>query len=562
MRDNRATIWIGLIILSNVAIAVSCSYTKEAPQSVIKQWGVFEKVLTSTNHNSNSQKYKDVIVNATFTGPKGIQYKIPGFWDGGNTWRIRFSPTLPGHWTYTIDSTDDQLDASENDGSFTAVEPDPHDIAVNPNYRGFLRLSPNRRYLTYYDGTPFFWLGDTVWDGNSKNMPYETDFKLYVENRRSKRFSIIQILVAHPGQRIIQLSFRGCKPPRNTGCNEAGYVYKLPSTLSRISSRLYRFVDSEATEYPEEINPESFQNLDLRLKFILDNGMVPYVVFAWAKDFSALSPDSLKHYVRYIVARYQAYNVIWCISGEHYLLEDKSKFKAIGKYVHEIDTLDHLTTIQGWTRDFVGEPWIDFISATAWDSPEKMYDVLFHTLQRPGLPFVMSESRYDGNEPTAEYRSRKYALEALAAGAMGYTYGADGIWDWGTDRRYPDPRSRLDIQSSSEMKLIGEFFTGLEWWKLFPGDRLANSGRVLAEPGKQYLVWLNGGGSTTLTLPSRQSRFAAMWFDPIHGTKTASTGVIAGGEQTFTAPFNGDAVFYLNLDAVGSSSDVTQATAH
>ena len=549
MKSTKATLWGGSIILAYALIASGCYHANRATiDAVITQWGLFEKTLTSTHPYSKTQKYKEVILNATFIAPNGVRYKVPGFWDGGGIWRIRFSPLMPGRWTYTIDSTDSQLDARENDGSFIAVQPSRHEMEANPNYRGFLKLSSNRRFLTYGDGTPFFWLGDTTWDGNSKNMPYQTDFKLYVDNRKEKGFSVLQILVAEPSDALNQRRLEGCKPPRYTGCNEAGYVYEVPSLSYRLRSRLYRALGFAIAPYPEEINPESFQNLDLRLKYILDQGMVPYIVFAWAADFGALSTASLKSYVKYIIARYQAYNVIWCISGEHYLVKDKSNFKAIGDYVHEIDALQHLTTIHGWTQDFVGEPWLDFVSATAWDLPEKMYEVLFKTLERPGVPFVMAESRYDGNEPTAAYGPRKYALEALTAGAMGYTYGADGVWNWGVDPRYPDPRARLDIQSSSEMNRIAEFFTSLEWWKLSPANGLADPGRVLAEPERQYLVWINGGGPTTLALPARRSRFSAVWFDPTRGTKKVSTGITAGVEQTFQPPFGGDALLHVTLD--------------
>jgi hypothetical protein len=283
--------------------------------------------------------------------------------------------------------------------------------------------------------------------------------------------------------------------------------------------------------------------------------MIPYIVFGWAGDFDGtVSTDSLKSYVKYIIARYQAYNVIWCISGEHYFLKDKTNFKAIGNYVREIDALNHLTTIHGWVpADLVKELRIDFVSATAWALPTTMHDLMLSDSYYSGVPFVMSESRYDGNEPTAEYRPRKYALEALTAGAMGYTYGADGIWDWGTDPRYPDPRSRLDIPSSVEMKLIGDFFVKIEWWELAPNNRLASRGRCLAQVGKQYLVWLDSGGSVALTLPDRRARFSAAWLDPIHGTTTTSKGVTTGGKQTFTAPFDGDALFYISLDATRSS---------
>jgi hypothetical protein len=559
---RQAKLWL---LLQGILLTVnSCSYRQEVSMtSLVKQWGLFEKAIISTNPYSNAQKYKDVIVRATFTGPGGVRYTVPGFWDGHNVWRIRFSPTLPGNWTYTIDSNDDQLNAPQNDGGFAALEPTSDDIVANPNYRGFLKLDAGHRHLTYNDGTPFFWLGDTLWDGNSKNMPYETDFKSYVDNRRQKRFSVIQILVAEPRRRDIQLSDRGCHPPRYTGCNEAGYVYNLPSTSSRILSRVQRLIISSANKYPEEISPQSFQNLDLRLKYILDKGMVPYIVFGWAKDFGAISTDSLKPYVRYIIARYQAYNVIWCISGEHYFLKDKARFKAIGNYVREIDALNHLTTIHGWMPgDFVGEPWIDFISSTAWGLPSQIHDLMLRDFYRPGLPFVLSESRYDGNEPTAQYRSRKYALEALTAGAMGYTYGADGIWNWGTDPQYPNSHNRLDIPSSLEMKLIAEFFANIQWWKLSPNDDLASKGRCLAEAGKQYAIWLDGGGSVTVTLPKYPSRFSAVWFDPIHGITTTSNGVTVGGKQTFTPPFDGDALFYITLHASRSSSDRTQATSH
>jgi hypothetical protein len=551
MKNSQVKFWVSLLVLGNALTAASCSYRKQADvTAIVKQWGIFEKALTSSNRYSRAQKYTDVIVNATFIGPGGVRYTVPGFWDGDNVWRIRFSPPVPGQWSYTFDSPDNQLNAPANDGSFIALQPTPNDIAANPNYRGFLKVSPDKRYLTYSDGTPFFWLGDTIWDGNSKNIPYEADFKRYIDNRKKKGFSVIQILVAHPGHRVSQLSLQGCRPPRHTGCNEAGYVYNLPSTSSRILSRLYRFLNLSEHEYAEEINPESFQNLDLRLKSILDKGMVPYIVFGWAKDFGSLSTESLKPYARYIIARYQAYNVIWCVAGEHYFLEDKTRFKAIGNYVREINALKHLTTIHGWQPgEFTDEPWIDFISATAWGLPSNMHDLLLRDFYRPGLPFVMSESRYDGNEPTAEYRSRKYAWEALTAGAMGYTYGADGIWDWGTDPRYPNPHSRLDIPSSFEMKLIADFFRNIAWWKLSPNNSLASNGRGLAELGKQYVVWLDGGGSVTLTLPSRRSQFSVVWLDPIRGTTNTSNGTTAGGKQTFTPSFDGDAVFYLSLDA-------------
>jgi hypothetical protein len=130
---------------------------------------------------------------------------------------------------------------------------------------------------------------------------------------------------------------------------------------------------------------------------------------------------------------------------------------------------------------------------------------------------------------------------------MGYTYGADGIWDWGTDNRYVDARSRLNIPSSLQMKLMGDFLRRIEWWKLSPHDCSASRGRCLAETDKQYWVWLNGGGSVTLNLPKRSAKFSAAWLDPVTGTTHTSNGFTTGGKQTFKPSFDGDAVFYIRL---------------
>ena len=35
----------------------------------------------------------DVELSGEFTGPDGVRLRVPGFYDGGGVWKIRFSPT-------------------------------------------------------------------------------------------------------------------------------------------------------------------------------------------------------------------------------------------------------------------------------------------------------------------------------------------------------------------------------------------------------------------------------------------------------------------------------------
>lgn len=53
----------------------------------------------------------------------------------------------------------------------------------------------NHRFLTYSDGKPFFWLGDTGWLLFSKLNCEEAE--KYLENRAEKGFNVIQAMVLH-----------------------------------------------------------------------------------------------------------------------------------------------------------------------------------------------------------------------------------------------------------------------------------------------------------------------------------------------------------------------------
>src|SRR5579871_6771395 len=43
----------------------------------------------------------DVEVRGEFSGPDGTRITVPGFYAGGNSWKIRFSPTRVGRWSMT-----------------------------------------------------------------------------------------------------------------------------------------------------------------------------------------------------------------------------------------------------------------------------------------------------------------------------------------------------------------------------------------------------------------------------------------------------------------------------
>ena len=55
---------------------------------------------------------------------------------------------------------------------------------------GKLKISQNRRFLEFDDGTPFFYLGDTAWELFHRLNKAETEE--FLENRRAKGFTVVQ----------------------------------------------------------------------------------------------------------------------------------------------------------------------------------------------------------------------------------------------------------------------------------------------------------------------------------------------------------------------------------
>jgi len=75
---------------------------------------------------------------------------------------------------------------------------------------GRLKVSDNSRFLVFEDGTPFFYLGDTGWELFHRLNKEETE--KYLENRRSKGFTVIQAVVLAEVDGLNTPNMEGNKP--------------------------------------------------------------------------------------------------------------------------------------------------------------------------------------------------------------------------------------------------------------------------------------------------------------------------------------------------------------
>ena len=315
--------WITIALLGITAI--SCTFRKNEG----KTHYVWEKVeITLNAKETYTNPYTDVKVWVDLKGP-GFSKRCYGFWDGGDTFRVRITAESPGTWTWSSGSqpADSGLDGVS--GSFTAIDRTEEQKTENPSRRGMVGPSANGHAFQYADGTPFFLVGDTWWatptfrflwrdDDTIRPMGPEAGFKEFVSYRRKQGYNCVAILAALPNWA------NDDKPPKLTmedgtvirsGWRQAG-TNSAKTMTDEKGNRAFLFpgkVPGFESYFPdvERINPAYFQSLDRKIDYLNAQGFVPFIEVArrdvgqaWKKYYPW--PESYVRYIEYIWSRYQA----------------------------------------------------------------------------------------------------------------------------------------------------------------------------------------------------------------------------------------------------------------
>ncbi|MCZ0939753.1 MAG: DUF5060 domain-containing protein, partial [Caldilineaceae bacterium] len=228
--------------------------------------------------------FNEVTLDVMITDPDGYELTVPAFWRGEHSWSVRYASGKigPHHYiTRCSDTANDDLHGQEG-----RIDVTPYD-GDNPLMRhGPLRVAEGGRHLEHIDGTPFFWLGDTWWMGLVKRLPWPEGFKRLGADRVKKGFSVIQLVAG---------LYPDMPPFDPRGANEAGFPW-----------------DEEFNR----INPAFFDMADLRIEWLVQNGLLPSIVGCWGYYMDFAGEEKLKQHWRYLVARYGAYPVVWDAAGE------------------------------------------------------------------------------------------------------------------------------------------------------------------------------------------------------------------------------------------------------
>ncbi|MGE5487278.1 MAG: DUF4038 domain-containing protein [bacterium] len=320
-----------MLRLVSVAILLVCSVFAASQTHV---WEVQEIELRAARHYDNP--YVDVECWVDLKGP-GFDKRVYGFWDGGDTFRVRVVATAPGEWIWKSGSNQPgDTGLNGKSGSFTAREWTESEKRANPTRRGFLRPTANGHALQYADGTPFFLVGDTWLGASTWRLPlmgepapadYEPGpgltFEQAVTFRKRQGFNSVSIIAAFPTWdsdfRPATYADRNGVVHRNAWESFGLLVGGEPTAKAMHDERGYRpfeiLPNRDGLANFDRIIPQYFQSLDRKIEHLNAEGFVPVLETVrrdncppWKAYFNF--NESYSRFLQYIVARYGAYNLI------------------------------------------------------------------------------------------------------------------------------------------------------------------------------------------------------------------------------------------------------------
>jgi hypothetical protein len=128
----------------------------ELDRTELPRYESLELTLSIDAKYSNPYDAREVVLDGVFTNSVGQSMNVPGFWDGRDSWRIRFTPSLEGAWTYSINVKDSRGQSLPIDGGFVVTSSDLHGWVIPGNT---FDAAYSGHYLVHHDGTPFYGVG-------------------------------------------------------------------------------------------------------------------------------------------------------------------------------------------------------------------------------------------------------------------------------------------------------------------------------------------------------------------------------------------------------------------
>ncbi len=506
-----------------------------ATEGSVTSFSVFEVVLGAEEPSRNPYVLGPG-VTARFEGVSGEAagrlIDVSGFWDGDNTWRIRFAPIATGLWRFSTTSTDPGLHGVT--GELRVRVPTDAELNENRLLHGFLEAEGEAWRLS--DGTRFFPVGDSQWSFSEEFHRHEIE--AWIDALRTLGLNTLH------GSVWLGRYDRGGMAPFPEGDPES-----------------------------ELLNIDYFRRLDGLVRYANANGVMPGLMIGsfpqnamWFERFRTRARHD--RWFRYVVARYAAFNVRWLLFGEVDERDppwDMTWQDAVAYYaelVRRVDPWDHPIGSHHRLVDTASatNPDIDYIEVQAVQTETQFERALEY--RKWGKPVWFEEywyesARYDDEVERGLRNTHRNFVAALAFPTMGSLMRAHA-----DDVDFPPSEAADQGMSLTEyllaedrgLRRLGEFaafYQPLDLLRFEPANVRCDRG-VCGRFGEDFALLLPGGGAVSIDLSDAPGQYQVRMLS-IHVGSIADLEPIDGGARRSVDTFSDrdTAVLLLKLDSEG-----------
>ncbi len=419
------------------------------------------------------------------------------------------------------------------------------------NKIGKLQVADSQRYLTYADGKPFFYMGDTAWELFHRLNLEEAQY--YLSNRAKKGFTVIQAVA------LAELG--GTDVPNANG--DLPLINRDPATPNEA---YFRHID-DIVQYAEQLG--------------LFMGMLPTWGASWKNVGGNHDPiftvENARTYGRFIGERYKDNAIIWILGGDQNIEseEEHAIIEAMALGIKEGDDGEHLITFHprgpGRSAEFLhSAEWLDFnmsqSSHGARDHDNGIFIEHDYALE-PTKPTLDGEPHYEmipvgfyykdvsRHDRFDDYDVRQVAYWALLSGACGHTYGHNCVWQMWTPDHKPAIWANipwyesLDTSGAFQMGFVRRLFESYSFQELIPAQDMIVDGPTTG--GAKIRAARSRNGSFAFVYSPRGESFAInkqvissrrvkeSWYDPRYGCTYYIHTTANYAFQTYAPPTSG-----------------------
>ncbi|MBN2326895.1 MAG: DUF5060 domain-containing protein [Candidatus Omnitrophica bacterium] len=544
-------------------------------QGDLKKWNrvtIDFRGPASDESANDPNPFLDYRLQVKFTSPKGAHYDVPGFFDGdgnggegGNIWRIRFSPDEIGGWSFKASFRKGKnvavsLDPSKGSPTdFNSVQGTFTVLSQDPNAHGFYKFGRldyvGQHYLKFVDGS--FWL-----KGGNDSPEDLLAYKGFDGTPRARHAYNEHIRDWNPGD-----------PDWNDGAGKGiiGFlnymgkehvnsIYFLPNNIGGDGKNVWPYlpeIDGEGNPNNDNLHFDisKLSQWEIVFHHAQQNGVFLHFVLNEAEgpnkrelDDASLGVER-KLFYRELIARFGHHPALqWNLCEEYNLNFEISpkQAKEYAGYIQIVDPYKHPVSIhhagnaiKAWTP-FLGDSCFTVTSFQTRDV--SVVEEWRKRSKEAGVPHVIGMDEFFPDKATPDNADRhrmQYIWPIyLSGGQLEFILGE--LLDTENFRSYE--------KHWKYMWYARKFVEGhLPFWEMEPADELVHvettvpmvlpDGKILnakaeafAKPGAIYAIYLpSGNPGATIDLTGVEGVYSLTWYNPRTGEFEGDAAFIQGG---------------------------------